>query len=121
MLKSFNLPQSIPPCPRLHRLKFTNYKTGRLLLTRRSESFFYPGFVQVHWLKSGFKKKILTPLKTATVPYMIILALFEENGVVLVHCAQGKSRSVTLCCAYICSLTLVDWKSALNGKISKKT
>jgi len=50
-----------------------------------------------------------------SVAIFIHKALFEENGVVLIHCAQGKSRSVTLCCAYICSLTLVDWKSALNA------
>jgi len=42
-------------------------------------------------------------------------SLYGENGTVLVHCMMGKSRSVTVLIAYLCTLTGLSWLEVLNA------
>lgn len=35
---------------------------------------------------------------------------------VLVHCMMGKSRSVTVIIAYLCTITGLSWLVVLNGE-----
>lgn len=38
----------------------------------------------------------------------------EDNGTVLVHCLEGKSRSVCVCLAYLCVIKGMLFQDALN-------
>ena len=52
---------------------------------------------------------------------LYVLGIHNEEGTVLVHCAQGKSRSVTLTTAYLIALTDMNWNTALNGTKKRRS
>ena len=48
-------------------------------------------------------------------------AIDKEDGVVLVHCLEGKSRSVCVCIAYLCSVLNWTFDEALEAISTKRT
>jgi protein-tyrosine phosphatase len=74
------------------------------------------------YAKHGIEDDCLTADIAEILPYCMhfIKEAHSNGGVVLVHCLEGKSRSVCVCAAYMVLALYWDWTLAINHIQSKR-
>jgi protein-tyrosine phosphatase len=96
-----------------HIMSFSDYQENKLQL---------PNVKTSHWQISDSLSSKMLPLFPSVVKW-ISNAINDENGIVLVHCEQGVSRSATVIIAYLLTsngnFSTVD--AALNYVRSKRS